>query len=290
MEDIRALLAAHSPDPQSMRTRCTLCYGEHISIATLIKSAGNILPAFVHSHDEYEFLLPHTPIPFLVHEETIYFGEVGWVFPVPSGHLHGIKYELSDVSHNSIVINKDFFDALLHEKGKEGAKFNAAFRLSENLRFYIHTFQHEFEKGHDADKNKLRHITALLCIELIETGIVSTLDAREEKHTYQKGIRFIAEYLNDNYQQAISIAQLAAMCGFSKSYFITVFKNTLGESPHAYLGKLRISRAKVLLETTTAPIHEIAKKCGFKKANSFTSLFKTLTGTTPKQYRDAANL
>ncbi len=290
MENMQKLFAAHSPASNFMEIRCTLCYGEHLSIATLLKSKDHIVPPFTHSHEEYEFLAPHTPIPFLVNEGAIYFGEVGWVFPVQSGRSHGIKYELSDISHSSIVIRKEYMDALLAERGCGGAAFNYEFRLSDELKFYLHTFKSEYNKGAQCDAQKLRHLSALICLELIHAGTDPAQDTRKEKHSYQRGIRTVAEFLNDNYQQDISVEELAKMYGFSKSYFIEVFKRNLGESPHAYLNKLRISRAKLLLETTNDPICEIAEQCGFKKANTFTSLFKTLTGKTPTAYRQALDL
>ena len=169
----------------------------------------------------------------------------------------------------------------------EGAEFNYYFRSSDELKMYLGTFKKEFSKGNAKDVHKLNHLAALICIELIEAGTDPKLDSRtgKERHGYQKGIHSVAEFLNDNYHRDIVIDELAAMCGFSKNHFIASFKRSLGESPYSYLSKLRISKAKLLLETTNENIQEIAVQCGFKKANTLTSLFKSETGKTPSEYR-----
>lgn len=288
MDDMIKLFAAHSPAPQTIKFRFSHAYTQHLSIVELYKSPDNIMPEFTHTHDEYEFIIPHTPIPFLIKDGAVYFGEVGWIFPVQSGRPHGVRYAIADVSHSDIVIRKEYCEKIMHEKGLPGAEFNYYFRLSDELKIYLSTFKREFSKGKKRDTHKLEHLAALICIELIDAGTPPVFDARRggrECHGYQKGIHSAAEFLNDNYHRDVLIEELAAMSGFSKNYFIASFKRTLGESPYSYLSKLRISKAKLLLETTNESVHDIAIKCGFKKSNTLTSLFKSSTGKTPTEYR-----
>lgn len=285
VENLMKLFAAHSPAPETMQLRFTHAFTEQLSVVELIKSPDNIVPAFVHAHEEYEFIVPHTPIPFLLNEGAVYFGEIDWVFPVQSGRTHGIKYELSNISHSNIAIRKEYFEDILREKGLIGTAFNYEFRLSDELKLYINAFKKEFSKGEKKDPYKLKHLAALICVELIDAGTNPDLDTRKERHSYQKGIRSAAEFLNDNYRRDVLIDELAAMCGFSKNYFITSFKRSLGESPYSYLSKIRLSKAKLLLETTNETVQDIAIKCGFKKSNTLTSLFKAATGKTPTEYR-----
>ena len=84
----------------------------------------------------------------------------------------------------------------------------------------------------------------------------------------------------------IKIEEMAQLAGLSKNYFGSAFKKALGETPHSYLIKIRISKAKVLLETTDYSLSDIAQKIGFKKASSFTSQFKASTGIIPSKYRE----
>ena len=113
------------------------------------------------------------------------------------------------------------------------------------------------------------------------------MDERKDTDYYYKGIREAAEFMNNNYMNGLSIESLAKMAGLSTNYFSTAFLKALGDRPQIYLDKLRISRAKQLLESSNVPINEIAQMCGFKNQSSFTMLFKHMTGQTPTEYRNS---
>ena len=285
-EDLRKLFAAHSASPEALRGRFEMFYTDKLSICHMLQRPENEMPAFRHAHKEYEFLLPRTPIPFLLNDDAVYFGEVGYVFPVQSGRSHGVKHSLFNVSHCDIAINREYMDELMTYKGVAGVQFNYEFRVSNDLETCIDAFKREFQRGAQADRRKLRLLGELICLELITLGTDPGEDTRKEKHRYQKGIQSAAEYLNENYHRDVQLAALAGMYGFSKNYFIKVFKDSLGESPYSYLCKLRVSRAKLLLETTDEPVAQIAEKCGFARPNSFSTQFKVSTGVTPKSYRE----
>ena len=292
MDPMIKLFSAHTPAPQTMGSRFFHAYTEHLSIVEMIKSPDNPMLEFTHTHDEYEFFIPHTPMPFLVSEGVMFFAEVGWVYSVQSGRSHGAKYRIADVSISDIAIRKEYFEDMMHEQGLAGKELHQVFRLSNELKIYISSFKKEFSKDQQKDTNKLKHLASLICLELIEAGTDPAADTKKglQKYGYQKGVRHIAEFLNDNYHRDVSVDEMAAMCDFSKNHFTASFKQAFGISPYAYLSKLRISKAKILLETTDESVHDIAIKCGFKKSNTMTSLFKSATGQTPTEYRQSIQI
>lgn len=267
----------------SVKFEC--CSSDSLTIYTYIKSPDNILTATEHAHDDYEFLMPLTPIPYLTNDDAVYFGEVGWVYPVLSGRKHGIKYDIGDVAHNSIVVKKTYFENLLNEKNRFGAQFNYEFKATDELKIYIEAFKKEFRKSDKAYKHKLEHLSALICDEFIDEATACDIDNRREKSKYQRGMRSAAEFLNDNYNKTISFCETARTFGMSPNYFSYCFKKAFGETPFVYLTKLRISKAKILLDTTDKPISEIASICGITKLSTFSEAFKKATGAYPSQYR-----
>ena len=279
------LLAAHHPDEKFVQNGCDRYYNKNISILHMRKSKDIFSPLFRHSHPEYEFMIPNVPIPVLMHMESVYFGEVGYVYPADSNCVHGTKFQVSDASHDNVVVDKEFIEDILKTKGISEGKFHSKFPLNSELKSYIQLFKNEFSKGIEKNDDKMDCIAKLIVHTLIETGCNYNLERYREPQQYQKGISKVVEYLNQNYYADINIKMLADMCGLTQNYFITSFKKAMGESPYSYVNKLRISKAKVLLETTEYNIQEISQKCGFKKANTFTSLFKSVTGRTPKIYR-----
>lgn len=92
-------------------------------------------------------------------------------------------------------------------------------------------------------------------------------------------------WIEENYQETLSMDDLAKMAGFSKGYFFRAFRHVFGISPLAYQQKLRIKAAKTLLKTTTLQCREIAYRIGFNDVYFFHRVFKKNTQYTPNQYR-----
>jgi len=83
----------------------------------------------------------------------------------------------------------------------------------------------------------------------------------------------------------LSIAEVAAECGLSRSYFIKAFKETTGKTPHRWHLDHRIERVKELLAGNTLPIAEIAVICGFADQSHLTRVFTSTIGMPPGAWR-----
>lgn len=90
-------------------------------------------------------------------------------------------------------------------------------------------------------------------------------------------------YIDEHYTERIQVQDMAKEACFSKYHFLRLFKQTYGQTPHAYLTSLRIKRAKVLLLEESS-ITQVCFALGFESLPSFTHLFKRHTGLTPQQY------
>jgi AraC family transcriptional regulator len=98
-------------------------------------------------------------------------------------------------------------------------------------------------------------------------------------------LRLVTEYIADNYGRDLSLADLASVAGMSPFHFAREFKRTIGTTPHQYLIKFRIDRAKALLAESKIPLVEVGFRSGFSHQSHFTRLFHRVTGTTPHSYR-----
>lgn len=92
-------------------------------------------------------------------------------------------------------------------------------------------------------------------------------------------------HLETNYAEEIDLDELARIAHMSRRTFIRAFQAATGTSPISYLIQLRVNRAAEMLRHSDAPITDIAFKTGFNDSNYFTRQFRTLTGMTPKAYR-----
>lgn len=94
------------------------------------------------------------------------------------------------------------------------------------------------------------------------------------------------EYINDNLENNLTLAELALVVQMSTYHFARLFKQSTGLAPHQYVINCRIERAKILLAERKLSIIEICDLVGFRSQSHFSALFRKLTKMTPKAYRD----
>jgi AraC family transcriptional regulator len=98
-------------------------------------------------------------------------------------------------------------------------------------------------------------------------------------------LKTVTDFMQSHLAENISLAAIAAELGMSQFYFCRLFKQTTGITPHQYLLKLRVERAKHLLKNTKLPINEIADECGFANPSHLARHFRRHTRLSPKQFR-----
>jgi transcriptional regulator GlxA family with amidase domain len=96
--------------------------------------------------------------------------------------------------------------------------------------------------------------------------------------------------LRKSLDQDLSVALLAEQCGTSERNLLRHFKAHYGCSPLEHIQRLRVERAKALLETTHLGFDEVVERCGYRDASSFRKLFKRATSLTPNDYRERFRL
>jgi AraC family transcriptional regulator len=96
--------------------------------------------------------------------------------------------------------------------------------------------------------------------------------------------RIVTTYIDEHLGEHISLATLAQLARLSPYHFCRAFKQSLGVPPHQYHTRLRIERAKLLLEKHPISVTEIGITLGFSDTSSFTAAFRKATGLTPTGY------
>jgi AraC family transcriptional regulator len=100
-------------------------------------------------------------------------------------------------------------------------------------------------------------------------------------------LRRVAQYIHDNLQRELRLADLSAVVHMSPYHFARLFKRSTGVPPHQFLLRHRIDEARGLLAAQRVPIAEIARSVGFRTPSHFTTTFRRVTGVTPSAYRSS---
>ena len=96
----------------------------------------------------------------------------------------------------------------------------------------------------------------------------------------------VIERMNAEYDRDVSVGEYAAMCAVTREYFIHLFREYTGMSPLAYLTRVRMSRARDLLSSSTLSVSEIAAAVGYDNPLYFSRVFKNQTGLSPSAFRE----
>ena len=112
---------------------------------------------------------------------------------------------------------------------------------------------------------------------------------RHEFKEYSDGLplyrlRKVEDFMQSHLAENISLAMLSAELGMSQFYFCRLFKQTTGTTPHQYLIKLRLERAKHLLKHTKLTINEVADECGFANPSHLPGTFDGILGYLPSNF------
>ncbi|MBR6548485.1 MAG: AraC family transcriptional regulator [Clostridia bacterium] len=157
-----------------------------------------------------------------------------------------------------------------------------SFRNIDKLReLHQNTEQIPFDTPGQQIEHKIRLYE--LFKEMMENRITdqSTNTTKQELY-YQQAIQYIANHLDDPSLSAEKVAEQVHIC---RKYLLTVFQKH-GQTTSTYIQNQRLERAKQLLTYTTMAVGEIAMSCGYPNLLTFSRMFKTKIGMSPRAYRN----
>ena len=106
--------------------------------------------------------------------------------------------------------------------------------------------------------------------------------------TAYEALRRVRELIDAEYAQPLDLDELARTANFSRYHFLRAFRRAFHTTPHEYLTRKRIERAKELLAESQLTVTEICFEVGFESLGSFSTLFHKTVGWSPSIYRARA--
>ena len=98
-------------------------------------------------------------------------------------------------------------------------------------------------------------------------------------------LRRIKEFIDAKIEDDLTLCEMAQAVELSTAYFSRMFRKSTGETPHQFLLRRRLERAKKMLRSADERVLDVAVACGFKSQQHFAQAFRHLCGVSPTEYR-----
>ncbi|NAY91670.1 helix-turn-helix domain-containing protein [Muricauda sp. JGD-17] len=232
----------------------------------------------------------------------------------PKGHQHEIKAEINsrcldgqDVVQDIIKGNSPFPKGEVSTHlvcGHYELDWDVSHFILQNLPKYI-LIRNEHYGRFDLVKTILDIIVEelstkemgyeIVTLRFAEILFVSILRQFYLKQTQSKTNLFkdraiynSVNYIHNNLAASLTIDKLSQFSGISRTLFINRFKESIGNTPLAYIKTWRMTKAKQLLKYSALTLDEISEQVGYASASAFNRVFKQTVGVSPKKFRDTS--
>ena len=257
------------------------------------KKAGALCE--MHFHDEIELIYVDEGQIDVIIGEKRYCAEKGTTLYISSRTPH-ITYAASDGTSGTLVQfrTEDFLDnsvksaskylpgpAVLSDKPL--TIFPADSPIAESMRGIMK----EYNERKNAYETFIISAVYSILGFLYRNDIIVDAAAYIDAHSIQKLLP-ILEYINENYNKALTLDTVSSEFGLNPSYFSRMFKKAVGSGYTEYLNFVRVSRAEKLLRSTDMNVLDIALEVGFSSVSYFNRVFKKIKNCTPSVYKSAS--
>lgn len=150
-----------------------------------------------------------------------------------------------------------------------------------------YTYYSQINSANENRQKEIRHMSIRLVNLLLEKFSWFSVEGftAEENEKYRSRLNDISAYLQQNYQNKITIPQVAQKIHIDENYLSQFLKRTSFISFTSMVNYIRSYEAEKLLLFTGKSIHEISDLCGFSSVKYFHKYFKIVYSTTPLQHR-----
>jgi AraC family transcriptional regulator len=200
----------------------------------------------------------------------------------------GQPYQLSCQRRAELIVVRiasDFLKRIARESGMRAVEVLEQCGTFDPVIWHLgRTLHAELRRRRQLDVMYLQSVTMVLTRHLLSTYVTAVL-SHENGGLPRFKLRRAIEYIHEHMAGDISFRDVAGHVGMSAYHFARMFRQSTGASPHDYIVRCRIERAKALLVETRLPITEVAFEVGYKSQSHFTTTFGRVTGVTPGAFR-----
>ena len=227
-----------------------------------------------HFHRNFELIyIMEGAVPVRLGQEE-YLLEKGEMLFIPPWESHSFAVDAKSCAWVG-VFSKDYISKFAHRE--EGRQF---------LPFRCEPATEQFLKEH-LFRGEPPLYLLIACFNLICDQMIRFATPRETKEESTLRNQILL-FIGNHYTEPISLARAAEELGYEYHYFSQLFNRCFGMNFRAFINIYRFDLACEMLSETDQEIIEIAMESGFQSLRNFNRIFKSLSGSTPQEYRSAA--
>jgi AraC family transcriptional regulator len=156
----------------------------------------------------------------------------------------------------------------------------------ERIRALLSAANHERIAGYPCGRLFLESIEIAVAAVLVKDHAASYQSFRRYRGGLTPGrLRNVMEFVRSEIDEDLSLKKMAEVSGLSVTHFSYMFRESVGESPHRFVLRQRVERAKELLRLRETRMLDVAMACGFKTQQHFARVFRSIQGASPTEYR-----
>lgn len=126
----------------------------------------------------------------------------------------------------------------------------------------------------------------VFAIEIERTDQSSFIIFQGQKDHDDEAIKKAQEFIETNFQDKMTVDELASMFAISRRNFERRFKKATANTVMEYIKRVKVEAAKISLESSYENVNEVMDKVGYADPKAFRNTFKKITGLSPMQYRN----
>ena len=212
----------------------------------------------------------------------------GDIFLVPAGVPHKAYWRQESEGVLLVLEPESMINAAIDSVESDCIKIVPQFATSDlRLLQIAQWLLKELQEKQMGSNLYIESLTTILMVHLLRN--YSVFEQNIPNYTgglAQYKLKRAIAFINENLDRDLKLIDLGIVVGMSTYHFARMFKQSTGLTPHQYLVKQRLSKAKELLRHTEIAIADIGYLVGYKNSSHFAKVFRKHTKVSPTAYRN----
>ncbi len=279
------------------KLKSTSYFKNHPDLDILTHTTSKDRVVGLHSHEFYEMVFIHKGSGIQKINGQAYTMLAGDFYMMSPNDNHEFSSD-NDIKLTNILFKKSLFSDdewhsledlpglhFIKNDSKGPHKIALSVQHKDLIENHLTNLSTEFE---NQDSGWLLSSKAILisCLVVINRAFLAYGKQTKNLNLKNQPIRDTLQFILQNYKQPLNASSLAKRVHISTTYFSELFKKETGLSLNQYLNKIRIDKARVLIEGNTLNISEVAQAVGIDDNNYFSRIFKKHCGISPSEFKN----